>query len=158
MRKSAVSGTHYAASQSCCAYLDTCVSLYLSICRYLNVHSWLQDILPEDLFPPISFSINERADEDMPYTEPKKTEIVTEAAEKPHRVTAKAKAKNTSTDTSQKSGNAGSMQAPKEHRTDSASQHRVKQQRQSKQGKPGSPQNGDTSNSKAADSVGEGVG
>ena len=30
----------------------------------------LQDISPEDLFPPVSFSISEKADEDMPYTKP----------------------------------------------------------------------------------------
>ena len=35
----------------------------------------LQDISPEDLFPPVSFSISEKADEDMPYTKP-----VTDAA------------------------------------------------------------------------------
>lgn len=29
-----------------------------------------QDISPEDLFPPVSFTINDRADEDMPYTDP----------------------------------------------------------------------------------------
>lgn len=32
----------------------------------------LKDISPEDLFPPVSFSINDRADEDMPYTDPAK--------------------------------------------------------------------------------------
>ena len=30
----------------------------------------MQDISPEDLFPPVSFTINDRADEDMPYTAP----------------------------------------------------------------------------------------
>lgn len=34
----------------------------------------MQDISPEDLFPPVSFTINDRADEDMPYTAPPKEE------------------------------------------------------------------------------------
>ena len=37
-----------------------------------NSRGVLQDILPEDLFPPVSFSISERDDEDMPYTRPPK--------------------------------------------------------------------------------------
>ena len=36
--------------------------------------SLVQDISPEDLFPPISFTINDRADEDMPYTAPREEE------------------------------------------------------------------------------------
>lgn len=37
----------------------------------------MQDISPEDLFPPVSFKISDRDDADMPYTKPK--EAVQEA-------------------------------------------------------------------------------
>ena len=108
----------------------------------------LQDILPEDLFPPVSFSINERADEDMPYTEPEKPEVVTEAADKPLRVTAKTKAKTAKKESPERSDSSETAHASTQHSNDKVSSNGSKPLQQ--QGQPSSFGNGAVP--KAADS------